>query len=758
MESLESTLLTAVKNYEKDQPEKSFFMEQTTADSALYEAYQLRPYNPDDIFQKTQDYSVYDEMRQDEQISAILTLKKFLILNGEWSIECEDEKIKDFLEYNLKHSLTDMFEGKLFNMLSSLDYGFSLTEKIFAYEDVPKMGKKIVLKNLKTRPPHIFEFDQDVFGNISQIRQDTDKGGDLKFSPDKFIHYIYQGEFDNPYGDSELNLGVYKCWWSKNAIIKFWNIYLERFGMPTVVGKYPQNLKKERDNILNVIKNIQSKTAIVLPEEMTVELLERSASSESGYEQAIDKYNTLIARKMLVPDLVGFSGGETSGGSFALGQSQIDMFYNNIDHETRKLARLLNKHIIQPLVVWNFGSQYEAKLIFSKPDQSQKNENMKLWLEAVKTGKVPVTDSHVNWFLKNVDAPEIDQKELDELNLEKEEMKDAIQNGQNNNDGTDEDIKDDSNLPDKKAGKDEEKESRNISDMGSKEYAAKGHFRPLTQYEKKIDFAKIETETKTIEDKYRLELSKMFKLIINGAIDDIRKKGIVEKKRFEALNKISLKHNARLEKIFRDMLTESYKLGQETKVKKFIIDDVPGLDNEDIIDWLKGTALYLSNEEMNNIEKIIKGVLTDVIRKGIGVKDAIKMLNKELEGYDMVTEGMKKSGMSAGQRMEVIARTNVSKAYNEARKQDYMKIIGEIQAFQFSAIMDGRTSALCSSLDKKIFKKDEINYYNPPLHYQCRSVLVPIFNFEEFEGFDNMPATDQEKGGFLKLKKEVQDV
>ncbi|MEG0297613.1 MAG: minor capsid protein [Clostridium sp.] len=59
-----------------------------------------------------------------------------------------------------------------------------------------------------------------------------------------------------------------------------------------------------------------------------------------------------------------------------------------------------------------------------------------------------------------------------------------------------------------------------------------------------------------------------------------------------------------------------------------------------------------------------------------------------------------------------------------------------IEEYEFLATLDLRTSDICSSLDGKIFKREEakigINY--PPIHPWCRSTTVPVI---KFEGEDN---------------------
>ena len=85
--------------------------------------------------------------------------------------------------------------------------------------------------------------------------------------------------------------------------------------------------------------------------------------------------------------------------------------------------------------------------------------------------------------------------------------------------------------------------------------------------------------------------------------------------------------------------------------------------------------------------------------------------------------------------IENAARTIVSQNINRGR-QGYMfdqSNLEEIQAFQYSAIIDDRTTDICLALDGKIMSKDdeESQQFMPPNHYKCRSILVPITIYEE---------------------------
>ena len=80
--------------------------------------------------------------------------------------------------------------------------------------------------------------------------------------------------------------------------------------------------------------------------------------------------------------------------------------------------------------------------------------------------------------------------------------------------------------------------------------------------------------------------------------------------------------------------------------------------------------------------------------------------------------------------MERYARTKSTEVINRARKAffDDSEIV---PAYQYSAIIDGRTTNICAGLHGKIFDKDKAP--TPPLHFNCRSTLIPVTRFEKFK-------------------------
>lgn len=151
-------------------------------------------------------------------------------------------------------------------------------------------------------------------------------------------------------------------------------------------------------------------------------------------------------------------------------------------------------------------------------------------------------------------------------------------------------------------------------------------------------------------------------------------------------------------------------------------DQVP----EDAIEWYEQYAIYLTAIFERDILNEVQNLVQEYIEQGVNVRDIPSKLaqSEKLQGF---TEN----------RLNNIARTESTKAYNSGRVAQYAnsKIT---EAVQYSAILDNRTTALCRGLHGKIMAKDSylVSMYQPPNHYMCRSLLVPITKYEEWSQSD----------------------
>jgi len=315
-------------------------------------------------------YAVYRDMLYDEQIKCCLIMKKFLILSSGYTIEPFDDSAEaavqaKFVKDNFDNTAT-YFDNILLGTLSSLEYGFSLGEIIWKFDDWEN-SKRILLDNIKFKFPWDIDMDYDGYGNLIEV-----KIANEPVKMDKFILYSYMEQFGNKAGESDLK-AVYDSYWLKKQITKFHARYLERFSSPIVKGHVPPGATDTETNRFYVLINrLTNIVGILLPrtkhgEEFDFELVETKRAGGNQFITAVDQCNTREAIGMLIPRLFGVS--KENFGSYALGVEQFKIVYKFLSFIGSGLANdVINRQLIRRMIDYNFPVHLYPKLVFNPLD------------------------------------------------------------------------------------------------------------------------------------------------------------------------------------------------------------------------------------------------------------------------------------------------------------------------------------------------------------------------------------------------------
>ena len=100
---------------------------------------------------------------------------------------------------------------------------------------------------------------------------------------------------------------------------------------------------------------------------------------------------------------------------------------------------------------------------------------------------------------------------------------------------------------------------------------------------------------------------------------------------------------------------------------------------------------------------------------------------------------------------ETIARTETAKMYNAGRISRWLdpEQDGFVEALQYDAVVDTRTTDLCRNLDGKIISvgnSQAVAEFTPPNHYMCRATWLPVTKYESWA--DDFPTGEQPQKGF----------
>lgn len=665
------------------------------------------PYNPDDIYQKKGNYSIYEDMLNDDQVSICSNLKKDLILGSGYTLVPTDDTQQDIckeIEESLENSSDMPFNDKLREILDAYEMGFSLTEKIFKIED----DGKLALKDLLTRHPNSWLIYQDDHGNITKFEQKTAKG-DLAINPDSLIHYINNAKYQNPYGKSDLR-PAYNAWFVKRQIVRFFGIFLESSAKPIPVGKYDINSPEgTADTLLEILKTFQIKTAIAIPKEIEVQFLESKSNGEA-FHKAINIFNMFIGRAMFIPDLLGMSGSETAGGSLALGKEQMNIFFMHINRRRATIEKLVNKHLIRTLCLYNYGDIPLPKFKFNPLNDAEAVDLAKIWLDLVKAKVAKVTEEEINHFRKLVKFPEGDVELIEdapatEIGLDGLPIPPKLPTDKN---------------------KPNPEEKQQVEKPKEKKFAKVFNL-PKGDYHKKVDFKAISNKLNDYDNSIMAEAAPVIKKMYSDLYEQIKRKNIVGSQNIDKVDTISLKYKSELKKILKQSFMGIFKDGQVQAAHELNKQDfaLPTTSDEFLALLESETFSYIGKYEYAIKEKVRQELIV-AIKDGLPLSTVIDVLD---------TDSKKLSEVS----LERFARTKHTEVLNRGR-HEFFQNSGVVAGYQYSAILDDRTSDICAGLDGKIFTAGTEPI--PPLHFNCRSVLVPITKYEEFTPSDKVGKMD----------------
>lgn len=348
----------------------------TDKDIDRYSGWLNRLENPDPVLRSESNgkgLTLYDEVDRDGHAGAVLQTRYLAVSGKEWDIlpgrdassgdkgkaskaQVRADFVKDALEdINFDQAKQELLQGIL--------YGYYVGEVIWQRRDGAIIPAKILGKH-----PRRF-----IFTPKRELRLITPsamiEGENLPNR--KFITFTY-GSSDNPYGKG---LGR-KMWWSvwfKKHGIKFWMIFLEKFGMPTAIGKYPSgtSIDKQQD-LLDAIDAIHTETGVKIPDSMAIDLLEAARTGNVTYETLCDYMDRQNTKTVL-----GQTGTTEvkDAGAYAAASKLDDVRQDILTADSGLLCECLNDTLIRWMIDYNFPgvSHYPKLSIRTKQESSQKD-------------------------------------------------------------------------------------------------------------------------------------------------------------------------------------------------------------------------------------------------------------------------------------------------------------------------------------------------------------------------------------------------
>lgn len=303
------------------------------------------------------DLTLWESVLEDDQVQATIQQRFSSVVACETEVRPGgtadlDLKAADFIKEQIEGINWDNTTEK---MLYGVYYGYSFGECLWTFDgtglvtfdDTREAGKGIRVRNRRR-----FRFTPELEPRLITI---TSLLEGEALPPRKFWGLsVGADNDDDPYGKG-LAHWLYWPTFFKRHDIKFWLTFLEKFGMPTAVGKYePGTPKAEQDKLLIAASQIMSAAAVKLPKTQVIELLEASRSGTADYAALHKAMNGAIAKVVLSQTMTTDDGSSRS-------QAQVhqDVAQRVIKADADIISQSFNRSVVRWLVDWNYpGAAY----------------------------------------------------------------------------------------------------------------------------------------------------------------------------------------------------------------------------------------------------------------------------------------------------------------------------------------------------------------------------------------------------------------
>lgn len=290
------------------------------------------------------DYSLYREVLRDDRVKTALQQRFHAVISRPWEVRPGGEKrIDKQAAEHLKEQLAAIaWDEKTVKMLYGVFYGHAVAEAMWGID-----AGRVVLADIKVRDRRRFGFDGE---NRLRLKTSTNANGELM--PDrKFWAFATGADHDDaPYG---LGLAHWLYWpvWFKRNGLRFWAVFLEKFGTPTAVGKFmPGTSSADQSRLLAALRAIQRDSAIIFPDGMQAELLEAKRGGTADHAAFVDAMNQAIT-------IIGIGQtASTNGTPGKLGNddTQNDVRIDLVKADADLVCMSFNATIAKWLTEWNF--------------------------------------------------------------------------------------------------------------------------------------------------------------------------------------------------------------------------------------------------------------------------------------------------------------------------------------------------------------------------------------------------------------------
>lgn len=304
------------------------------------------------------DWGVYERIRKDDQVKSCMEQRIRAVVSREWDVLPGDEddprsvQAAEALTETLERIGWDLVTEK---MLWASFYGISVGELNWGSLD----GLLDWVPGAKCRAIHVrharrFRFDRD-----DRLRLLTRAAPQGEILPPLKFWVVRAGgtDDDQVYGEGLAEWLYWPVQFKRNGV-RFWNIFLDKFSVPTAKGIYPRgSSQKDIDKLLMAIQAIANDSGFAIPAGMDVELL---TLAQSGADfAAVCRYMDGCIAKIILSQTMTTD----NGSSKAQGQVHADVKLEVVKADADLLADTFNSGPARWWTDLNFGTDVDSPMV-----------------------------------------------------------------------------------------------------------------------------------------------------------------------------------------------------------------------------------------------------------------------------------------------------------------------------------------------------------------------------------------------------------
>jgi len=664
---------------------------------------------------------ILNRMRKsDPVIRSTLSIIKLGILQGEWFVEAgsddsRDQKIKEFVEEALFDRMSKPWNETLKDILTYLDFGFFVGEKVFKVEDGFVWWKKLAYRAQTSIMKFQTKGKKD---GITQILSGdiADKKDRMPSIPiEKLLIFSNEKEGDNWRGVSILR-SAYKPWFLKENLEKIDAIGFERNAVGVPIFKMPPNpdaADVEKAEELGKNLRVNEKAFVMLPSGWDLEIASSKYEGQ-GIGRAINRYNRDIVANVLA-HFLDLGSGPT--GSRALSVDQSEAFYKSLQAIGDYIASVWNGHAIPQLVDLNFDNVTKYPKLKVTGIEKVDVERFSRALQGLAmSGVLTIDDDLEDYVRSKLKLPDKMEAESEEEEIKRSTKKKRVP-----------------------AEEEEEEEIIEGESQKKKKFREIRTWRPLTFAEEKVNIASLKRQMDLLEAEIKRELPKVLAPEIQGLINDARQ--ALQSGDAKRVEDMFVRFKTEIREYILDKLHTAFERGKISASNEMDV-AAPRTSNK-MINLLTTKANAIADRLTNRLLDKAKLTVIQQIEQATPVTEAVSDLEKILEDDMLTAAGLTASVTTVG-------------GINQGRLSVFDEYPEMIYALQRSEILDNRICNFCLSIDGRVVERGDPITKMGPFHFRCRGIWVEILREEaEKPEIGGIPAQLRERVGTLDEFKQI---